>query len=88
MPRRALILYAHIKSFGVGKECAAAGRATGRVASHYKSAIRIAPTTRMKIPTKLSAPDAEPVSAYPKSVGTSIIKPIAPMPHMISHKNA
>ena len=85
--RRASILYVHIQSFEVGKECDKLSNG-GRVASRYKSAIRIAPTTRMKMPPKLSAPDAEPVSAYPKSVGTSIIKQRAPMPHMISHKNA
>ena len=57
-----------------------------QVASLYKSAIRIAPTTRMKMPPKLSAPDAVPEIIYPKSVGTSIIKQRAPKPARASHK--
>ena len=37
---------------------------------------------------EVSAPDAEPVNMYPKSVGTSMNKPIAPLLPRISHINA
>lgn len=50
----------------------------------YKRNIRITPTTRIKIPPKLSAPPAEPVSKKPKRYGIPIISDIAPIQTRIS----